>query len=92
MRGVIVSVVMVVAVVAGFIGGLLDSSAGLMLAAFCGMPVAFFALGFALRGAFAGRKLALVSVDQQQRRTMSQQEVESRQSRLQSVTRRAAGE
>ncbi len=61
MRTLIIAVVMVVGLIFALISGAFSASGGLMIMGFCGLPFAMFALGWAAKGAMAGKRIMIVS-------------------------------
>jgi hypothetical protein len=63
-KGFIISIVFLVVLVVLFIVGTINQSTALMISGFCLFPVAFFAAGWTTSRLFAGRRLALVSMNE----------------------------
>lgn len=66
MKSLIVAFLMVFAVILAFITGVFTAQSGLMVAGFCGLPFAMFALGWAAKSTLLGKRIMLVPLDHHQ--------------------------
>lgn len=64
MRGVIIALIVVIGLFLAMLGGAFGAQGGLMLVGICGFPFAMFAFGWTARAAMAGKRFAVVPVEQ----------------------------
>lgn len=64
MRGVIIALIVVIGLFLAMLGGAFGAQAGLMLVGICGFPFAMFAFGWTARAAMAGKRFAVVPIEQ----------------------------